>query len=146
MHKAAAPPAAEGLPADAVLRRIRIPFIQKATIAVAGRREELFLLDLGLRGLFIERKDPLERGEEIEVWFTLPGNEITVHARCRVAWCHAGTPAPAPRSLPAGLGVEFVEISDRDGERLRQHLADYLRRLPRERRFLRHPEEPEEEA
>ena len=146
MEKVAPPAAAEGLPPEPVLRKIRIPFIQRASVTVGGRREDLFLIDLGLRGVFIERAEPLEPGEEIEVRFPLPGNELVVHARCRVAWWRPGPDTAGSRSLPAGIGVEFVTMSGRDTERVRQHLTDYLRRHPRHRRFLRHPEEAEEEA
>jgi hypothetical protein len=41
--------------------------------------------------------------------------------------------------------VEFVEMSARDRERVRQYLLEYLQRHPRHRRFLRHPEEAAEE-
>lgn len=146
MEKVAPPSPAEGLPPEAVLRKIRIPFIQRASVTIGGRREDLFVIDLGLRGVFIERPQPLEPGDEVEVWFPLPGNEITVHARCRVAWWRAGGGEARARLLPAGIGVEFVAMSERDTERVRQHLLEYLRRQPRHRRFLRHPEEAEEEA
>lgn len=146
MEKVAPPLSADGLPAEPVLRKIRIPFIQRATVAVRGAREDLFIVDLGLRGVFLERPQPLEVGEEIEVWFPLPGNEIAVHARCRVAWWRPPRAGDPSRTLPTGVGVEFVAMADRDAERVRQHLLEYLRRQPRQRRFLRHPEEAEEEA
>lgn len=145
MQKVAPPTAAEGLPTEPALRKIRIPFMQRGTVAVGGAREQLFVVDLGLRGVFLERPQPLEPGREIEVWFALPGNEIAVHARCRVAWWRSAEAAARTRTT-TGVGVEFVEMSDRDRERVRQHLLEYLRRHPRHRRFLRHPEEAEEEA
>jgi Tfp pilus assembly protein PilZ len=140
-----APPAAEGLPTEPALRKIRIPFMQRGTVAIGSLRERLFVVDLGLRGLFIERPEPLSPGQEIEVWFALPGNEIPVHARCRVAWWRSAEAAARSRTT-TGVGVEFVEMTAHDGERVRQHLLDYLSRHPRHRRFLRHPEEAEEEA
>jgi hypothetical protein len=146
MAKVAPPAVAEAFPPEPVLKRIRIPFIQRASVSVAGRREELFMVDLGLRGTFLERTEAIAPGEEIEIWFPLPGNEIPVHARCRVAWWRAPGASPHVRALPPGVGVEFVEMSERDGERIRQHLADHLRQTPRHRRFLRHPEESEEEG
>jgi Tfp pilus assembly protein PilZ len=145
MEKVAPPPAVEGLPTEPTLRKIRIPFMQRGTVAIGGAREQLFLVDLGLRGLFIERPQPLDPGQEIEVWFALPGNEIVIHARCRVAWWRSPEAAALSRTT-TGVGVEFVELSDRDRERVRQHLLEYLQRQPRHRRFLRHPEEAEEEA
>jgi Tfp pilus assembly protein PilZ len=141
-----APSAAEGLAPEAVLRRVRIPFMQRGSVAIAGRREDLFVVDLGLRGVFLEREQPLEAGDEVEIWFALPGNEIPVHARCRVAWSRPARTSWHSRALPPGVGVEFVTMSERDTERVRQHLQAYLRRHPRHRRFLRHPEEAEEEA
>jgi Tfp pilus assembly protein PilZ len=145
MEKVAPPAAAEGLPTEPALRKIRIPFLQRGTVAVDGVREHLFVIDLGLRGIFIERAQPLPPGQEIEVWFALPGNEITVYARCRVAWWRPADAAARTRTT-TGVGVAFVEMSARDGERVRQHLLEYLQRHPRHRRFLRHPEEAEEEA
>jgi Tfp pilus assembly protein PilZ len=145
MEKVAPPATAEKLPTEPTLRKIRIPFLQRGTVAIDGVREHLFVIDLGLRGVFIERAQPLPPGQEIEVWFALPGNEIAVHARCRVAWWRPAEAAARTRTT-TGVGVEFVEMSARDGERVRQHLLEYLRRHPRHRRFLRHPEEAEEEA
>jgi hypothetical protein len=146
MPKVAPPVPAEGLPAEPVLRKIRIPFIQRASISVGGIKEQLFLIDLGLRGVFVERTQPLDRGQEVEVWFPLPGNEIVVEARCRVAWWRAPAAAGTAPALPPGLGLEFVTMSDRDTERVRQHLLQYLQRHPGQRRFLRHPEEADEGA
>ena len=145
MEKVAPPATAEGLPAEPALRKIRIPFLQRGTVAIRGVREQLFVVDLGLRGVFLERAQPLEAGQEIEVWFALPGNELAVHARCRVAWWRPAEAAARTRTT-TGIGVEFVEMSARDAERVRQHLLEYLQRHPRHRRFLRHPEEAEEEA
>ena len=146
MQKAAPPLAAEGLPAEPVLRKIRIPCIQRVTVAFTDGREDLFMIDLGLRGVFVERPQPAAEGGEIDLWFCLPGNEIRLHARCRVAWVRPNVVAVGPRALPAGIGLEFVAMSDRDRERVRQHLLEHLRQHPRQRRFLRHPEEAEEEA
>jgi Tfp pilus assembly protein PilZ len=146
MQKVAPPLPADGLQAEAVLRKIRIPCIQRATIATAGAREDLFMIDLGLRGVFIEWVRPVAQGDEIEIWFALPGNEIRIHVRCRVAWVRPRGLSVGARTLPAGVGVEFVTISDGDAERVRRHLLEYLQRHPRHRWFLRHPEEAEEEA
>ena len=142
MQKVAPVPPAEGVPSQAVLEKIRIPFIQRATVVVAGLSEDLFVVDLGLRGLFLERAEPVATGTPIEVSFPLPGTEIPGRARGRVAWRRAE--GGRPRTVPPGIGVEFVEMSERDAERVREHLLAYLRRHPRHRRFLRHPEAEED--
>src|SRR4051794_25209346 len=104
MQKAAPSTAAAGRPDEPVLRKIRIPCIQRATVALDGGREELFMIDLGLRGVFVERPQPPPEAEAVEIWFALPGNEIPIHARCRLAWVRPQPVAVGPRSLPAGIG------------------------------------------
>jgi hypothetical protein len=145
MPRAASRSVGEGLPSEAVLRRIRIPFIQRVEFTSRAGREDLFAVDLGLRGIFVERSDVLPRDEPAEVRFRLPGNEIPVLVRCRVAWSHRRGGKLASKRLPPGLGLEFVEASDRDLARLREHLLEYLRGHHRLRRFERDWPEGEEE-
>lgn len=121
----------------AQLGRLRIPFVQRATLAHGGGREELFLVDLGLAGAFAERERPLPVGEAVTLSFPLPGNEHAIRVVCRVAWWHPPGGRLVSKSLPAGVGLEFVEISERDRARLRRHLLDYLDREPMGRRFHR---------
>lgn len=110
------------------LTGVRIPFIQKAALSVGGRTEHLFLVDLGLKGAFAERGEPLPMGEVVTVRFALPGNEIPLTIGCRVAWWHAPGAPLLSKALPAGLGLEFVEWSEGDQARLRRYLEAYLRR------------------
>jgi Tfp pilus assembly protein PilZ len=136
MQKAVA--SADDAPPDPVLRRIRIPLIRRATLTRAdGRHEDLFIIDVGLSGVFIERPDALPPGEKVGIRFLLPDNVIPVQAECRVAWWH---PLGAPlvsKSLPSGVGLEFVDISDHDRERVRSHLLEYLSSHLGPRRFHR---------
>lgn len=136
---------AEGIPPEAVFRRIRITFIQKARVTHDGGSEELFLIDLGLRGVFAERAEPLPAGSMAEVSFRLPGNELPVVARCRVAWWHPPEMELTSKTLPSGVGLEFVEIEGAGAARIRAYLSEYLRRNPRDRRFHRRPEGEEED-
>lgn len=142
----AAPVAADRLPAEPIFRRIRVPFIQRATVRHRGASEELFLIDLGLRGVFLERGSPLPKGDEVEVVFPLPGNERKVTALCRIAWWHPPDMVLTSKTLPSGLGLEFVECAGDGAARIRQHLTEYLLRNPRARRFNRRPEPEEDET
>ncbi len=128
----------EGDPPEEVLRRIRIPFVQRATLTHRGASEEAFIIDVGLAGVFIERQVPLPVGEAAVIAFPLPGNEIPVVARCRVAWCHEPGQRLASKHLPPGVGLEFEELGERDRGRLRAHVLAHCRQNPRVRRFLRH--------
>lgn len=119
------------------LGRLRIPFVRRATLAHGGGSEELFLVDLGVAGAFAERAEPLPVGETVTLGFPLPGNDRPIRAVCRVAWWHPPGGSTVSRFLPAGLGLEFLEISERDRDRLRRHLLDYMDRETMARRFHR---------
>jgi hypothetical protein len=127
----------EASPDDDVLSRLRMPFVRRASLEHGALREERFIVDLGLRGVFVEREQPLPGGARVEVTFHLPGNAIPVRATCRVAWWHAAGEPLVSRSLPAGVGLEFVELSDWDRRRIRELVRARLR-PGAGRRFQRH--------
>lgn len=141
----AAPASAEGVPPEPVFRKIRIPFIQRVLLAHEGGREDLFLIDLSLRGVFVERAEPLPAGREVEATFRLPGNELPIVARCRVAWWRAPDMTLTSKTLPAGLGLEFIDTDGEVARRIRGYLVEYLRGNPRQRRFHRRPDGEEED-
>jgi hypothetical protein len=139
-----AEPTAEGdVPEEHVLERLRIPFVRKAMLVRKGQPEEVFVLDLGLEGVFIERTEELKVGEAGEITLPWPGSEVPLRARCRVAWWHPPGKKLASKSLPPGAGLQFVEMSESDRRRLRAFLEEYCRQHPRVRRFLRHWPEAE---
>jgi Tfp pilus assembly protein PilZ len=129
-------------PSEEVLRRIRIPFIRRAELRCGSHVEDVFLIDLSLLGAFVERGAPLELGQTVEIRFCFPDNETPLVVSCRVAWWEpAKVRAVAPvavRALPAGAGLEFIEMSAADRERVRAYIAAYYLRDPNSRRFIRH--------
>lgn len=130
---------------DAAVEKIRIPFIRRARVTRAGRADDAFLIDLGLKGVFVERAEPLPIGEEVAIEFHLPGNERPVVARCRVAWWHPAEMSLLSKSLPSGIGLQFAAIDGDGRQRLRRYVLEYLGRSPRQRRFNRWPEESRED-
>jgi hypothetical protein len=130
--------ARDNVPPEGVLQQLRIPFVRRVTLVVPGRTEEVFMIDIGLAGAFIERAEPMPVDQAIEIQVPWPGSEIPFKANCRVAWWHAQGAPLASKSLPPGAGLQFVEMSESDRERLRGLLVEYCRQNPRVRRFLRH--------
>jgi hypothetical protein len=128
---------------DAVLQRLRIPFVRRVILEREGREEEAFLLDIGLDGAFVERAEPLQANELIAIRFPWPGSEVPFRARCRVAWWHDKSAPLVSKSLSSGAGLQFVEMSEPDRERLHGLLIEYSRQDPGVRRFLRHWPEQE---
>ena len=141
MQKVASPADSDPGVVDPNLVKVRIPFVQRATMERAIGPEDLFLIDLGLRGVFVERAMPMEVGEEVTLSFRLPGNEIKVAARCRVAWWRPPDAPVVSKRLPSGVGLEFVEVSSWDRRRIQRHIEEFLARHPRLRSFHRHPAE-----
>jgi Tfp pilus assembly protein PilZ len=134
---------ASRVPTEEALLRLRIPMIRKVALTLKGQREEVFAIDVSLTGLFIERKEPMVVNEKVDVEFGVPGNELAIKARCRVAWCHRKGAQMKTKTLPAGIGLQYVEIADSDKARLREHVLEYCRRHPKTRQF--HPSWPEDE-
>jgi hypothetical protein len=128
----------ESAPPDTVLRQLRIPFVRRATLVGASASEDVFMIDIGMAGAFVERAEALPVDESLEIRFPWPGSEIPFAARCRVAWWHPEGAPLSSKSLPPGAGLQFVEMSGADRDRLRAMLVDYCRQNPRVRRFLRH--------
>ena len=135
--------ARDSSPPESVLRQLRIPFVRRVTLASASRNEDAFMIDIGLAGAFVERAESLPVDEEIEIRFPWPGSEIPFAAHCRVAWWHPEGAPLSSKSLPPGAGLQFVDMSEHDRDRLRALLVDYCRQNPRVRRFLRHWPEAE---
>ena len=133
----------EDLPPESVLDKVRIPFVQKATITHRGAAQEAFTIDVGLSGIFVERDEPLPIGEPVMVSFHLPGYETPLTARCRVAWWYAGDKPLPSKSLPPGIGLQFVDLAEPDRRRVRELVVEHCRQHPSVRRFLRHWPEAE---
>jgi hypothetical protein len=125
-------------PPESVLRQLRIPFVRKAVLVSGAGKEDVFLIDIGLAGVFIERAESMVVGEAWDISFPWPGSEVPFSARCRVAWWHPSGAPLSSKSLPPGAGLQFIEMSEMDRGRLRGLLVDYCRQNPRVRRFLRH--------
>jgi Tfp pilus assembly protein PilZ len=124
-------------PSEELLRRLRVSLIRKATLSVAGRSEELLIIDVALTGAFIERAEALPVGTAVELTFRLPDNEIPVRARGHVAWCHRPPQRLVSKRLPPGIGVDLTDMADDDRHRLRAFLLAHYQRGPRGRQFMR---------
>lgn len=127
MLKAAPAGPADAAVSDEVLDKVRIPFIHRAVLLRPQGEEPLFLVDLALTGAFAERAEPLPSGERVKLRFRLPGNEIPLIVSCRVAWSNRNGGRLVTKALPAGVGLEFVEMPPLDLARLRSYLSDYLK-------------------
>lgn len=75
--------------------------------------------DLGRGGLFVATDDPLAVGTGLVMSFVLPDG-YRVRAEGVVAWVRA--PRYRPNELPAGMGVRFERLEERDLHAIRHFL------------------------
>ena len=127
MLKAAPSGPADPAASDEVLDKVRIPFIHRAALLHPQGEEPLFLVDLAISGVFAERAEPLPADTRVRLRFRLPGNEIPLVVGCRVAWSNPKGGRLVTKALPAGVGLEFVDMTAADEGRLRAYLSEYLK-------------------
>jgi Tfp pilus assembly protein PilZ len=67
-------------------------------------------------GMFIKSGDPLEKGSELNLQFTLP-NPVEKELRVKAEVVRIQNPDPDnPSPSPSGMGIRFLDLSDRDRE------------------------------
>lgn len=71
--------------------------------------------DLSKTGLFITTPEPLKEGEQLQLNLHLPNEELTINGNVR--WNREET-----EDNRAGMGVEFVNVSTDDIEKINKHL------------------------
>lgn len=81
--------------------------------------------DISVGGLYVAAEHRPEVREGLKVSFVLPGTDVAIHAKGRIAWENSGSNRRKPR-LPAGFGVEFTEI-DTDAIREIRHFVEEQR-------------------
>jgi uncharacterized protein (TIGR02266 family) len=87
-----------------------------------------FTRDINEGGLFIETEKPRPTGTEVAMRFNLPGNDEPLQTIGRVVWVRS-----ASDQIPAGMGIEFDELSSEDRERINNMIRS-LRNGPSEAR------------
>jgi uncharacterized protein (TIGR02266 family) len=91
-----------------------------------------YSLDLSRRGIFIKTRDPFGQGDRVDMEFVLPDCDEVLKAIGEVRWVvrkeEEEEDTTSPRGKAAehtGMGVEFVEIS----ERVQNSLQAYVEKL-----------------
>jgi len=81
---------------------------------------------IGGGGLFIEKFNPLPKGTETRLEFSLPASKKIITVQAQVVWTRKTF---IEKFLYPGMGIKFVEISGED----RAELMDFVSRFNRER-------------
>lgn len=100
-------------------REPRVPFRTSVSFQVDGRALSGMSADLSSGGIYVECEDGLHARQELLLEIAMAGPENPpVRSRGVVAWENGPGNRRKP-SLPAGFGVEFVEMKDRDSALVR---------------------------
>ena len=78
--------------------------------------------DVGAGGLFLATEAHLSIDTWLNLQIELPDGESSVCCRGRVAWLNHPDWIKKPQ-LPHGMGVEFIDITDDQQQRIARHLS-----------------------
>ncbi len=96
-------------------KNLRLPCHGKVTFSHEGMNYEGELHDLSDGGVFIVSKKLFDRGEIIDMEFTLPTDSSPIHATGEVVRIIKGSDhAPTLSGSGDGMGVRFVEMSEKE--------------------------------
>lgn len=77
-----------------------------------------FSVNLSSGGVFLETADIIPMGTIMTLEFQVPGDYAAISCKGRVAWVNAHGSKIKP-DFPAGIGLQFLDLSGPDAERLR---------------------------
>lgn len=80
-------------------------------------------LDVSARGMFLRTSQVYPVGEDVVVRFNLPGVARPFKAVGRVTW---SSPTDTPQGLPAGMGVQFLDLDSQGQGVIEQFVVELL--------------------
>ena len=80
-------------------------------------------LDISARGMFLRTSQVHPVGEEVVLRFRLPGVARPFKVVGRVTW---SSPTDAPQGLPAGMGVQFLDLEGQEQGVIERYVVGLL--------------------
>jgi len=82
-----------------------------------------YIGNLGTGGLFIQTTQTVPAGAILNLEFNLPGSDHFIQVKGKVIWVRSKEESDERK--PPGLGIQFVDMSSEDNERLRNYIATF---------------------
>ncbi|MEZ0310588.1 MAG: PilZ domain-containing protein [Myxococcota bacterium] len=82
------------------------------------------ITNISNNGVFIATPNPMPRGSEFDVSFTLPEQKTPITATCIVRWSTAKSDDSS--SFAQGMGLEFVKITRKDKKAIERYIREFL--------------------
>jgi len=100
----------------------RVSAAIEATVQHAGTEVFSSILNLSSGGVFIITDNPMPIDAPLSMRFHLPGDTEIIAVRGRVVWIKQKS-----SNFPAGIGVQFTEISPAHLEKIQAFVQNHLR-------------------
>jgi len=101
-------------------RHPRIAVSWQAFIEIPGQTDTVQLKDISLGGAFVVCTDPLALNDKLKISIRIP-NQEPLRLNAEVVWSNRNM--SAERVVNRGMGVRFIENTDKDRQRLNEALA-----------------------
>ena len=98
----------------------RLAISWKASIEAASQADDVQLKDISLGGAFVVCADPLPLSEKFKISIQIPGQE-PLGLTAEVVWSNKNM--PADKVVNRGMGIRFIENTEKDRQRLEKALA-----------------------
>jgi uncharacterized protein (TIGR02266 family) len=82
-----------------------------------------YIGNLARGGLFIKTNQTIPAGSLLNLEFNLPGSEYFIQAKGKVIWVRSQ--GESDEKKPAGLGIQFTQMSSEDSKRLNNFISTY---------------------
>ena len=98
----------------------RVAISWKASIEAAGQAEDVQLKDISLGGAFVVCADPLALNDRFKISIRIPDQD-PLSLNAEVVWSNKNM--AADRVVNRGMGIRFIENTEKDRQRLEEALA-----------------------
>ncbi len=141
--KPAVPAPAAGEP-ESRRQHPRVDFFQKVRVLVPGEETsvDLFAANVSEGGMFLRSNQPLPKGKRVELEFDVPTGKVRVEDG-EVVWSRPFEPISLD-GQPAGMGIEFKEMSPTARQTIEDFIEDALDEAPAQGQSMKLPLQPPE--
>jgi len=102
-------------------RNPRVAVSWQALIEMTGQTDNVQLKDISLGGAFVVCAEPLALNDRFKISIRIPNRELLL-LNAEVVWSNSNV--PADRVVNRGMGIRFIENTEKDRQRLNKALAD----------------------
>jgi CheY-like chemotaxis protein/Tfp pilus assembly protein PilZ len=82
-----------------------------------------YSVDMNSGGLFLETENPPMVNTPLDLEFQLPDSDSLIRCKARGAWINGPKERRKPK-LPAGIGIEFLDISSQDKYAINEYIRN----------------------